>query len=292
MPTEPTLPSVTQADITAGLRALGLAAGMGVMVHSSLRSFGRVEGGPLTVIAALEEVLTPTGTLMMPSFNHGAPFEPGAAGVFDPHATPTTNGTIPDTFWRLPGVFRSLNPTHAFAARGLHASVYTRFHHRTLTMGPDSPYGLLLADDGWCLLLGVGLRSNTFHHVVEMSTGAPCLGQRTEEYPVRLPDGRLVIGRTWGWRAAACPINDPAIYEAEFHAHDIVRTAFIGSCRATLYRLQEGYPLIARLLAEGYQGNPPCRECLIRPRTVRRTVPSDWDAASGRLLPGSQAWGY
>ncbi|GAH16154.1 unnamed protein product, partial [marine sediment metagenome] len=187
---------VSRHDIIAGLRELGISAGDGLMVHSSLSSFGYVEGGAQTVIEALQEALTPDGTLLLPSFNHGAAFREGGAGYFDPTETPTTNGAIPDLFWRLPDVRRSLNPSHAFAAWGREARRYTEFHHRTLTLGPESPLGLLLADDGSCLLMGVGYAPNTFHHVVEMSTGAPCLGLRTTAHPVVLPDGRRVEGRT------------------------------------------------------------------------------------------------
>ena len=96
------IPTVTGADIIAGLRELGLTRGAGVMVHSSLKSFGRVEGGARTVIAALMEVITPAGTLMMPSFNHGRAFEEGQPGYYDPRETPTSNGAIPDLFWRMP----------------------------------------------------------------------------------------------------------------------------------------------------------------------------------------------
>ena len=107
--------ALTKAEIVAGLHQLGLKAGDGVMVHSSLKSFGRVAEGPKTVIAALMEVLTPAGTLMMPSFNHGAAFRADGPGYFDPAETPTTNGAIPNLFWQLPGVQRSLHPTHSFA---------------------------------------------------------------------------------------------------------------------------------------------------------------------------------
>ncbi|MHB9034607.1 MAG: AAC(3) family N-acetyltransferase [Anaerolineae bacterium] len=285
-------PSLTRSDLTAGLRALGLYPGMGLMVHSSLKSFGRVEGGALAVIDALQEIITPAGTLLLPSFNHGRPFEAGGPGVFDPLATPTINGAIPDAFWRLPGVRRSLDPTHACAAWGARAEEYTRWHHRTLTMGPGSPYGRLLADDGWCLLLGVGYHSNTFHHVVEMSTNAPCLGQRSEAYPVRLPGGRIVLGCTWGWRERICPINDQALYAAEFKARGIERVILIGTCRATLYRLRDGYDVIARALAEGYAGYPPCRACPIRPRVVPQTTASDWDSVTRQPRPDSAAWTY
>lgn len=286
MPLAP--PTVTQPQIAAALRQLGLSAGSGVVVHSSLKSFGVVEGGPGAVIAALMEVLTPAGTLLMPTFNHGAPFEPGAAGVFDPRSTPTINGAIPDHFWRLPGVYRSLDPTHPVAAWGKHAERYTRHHHRTLTMGPDSPLGLLGREGGWCLLLGVDFTRNTYHHVVEMSTGAPCLGQRSEAYPVQLADGRRVEGRTWGWRERGCPINDSARYSA----HVPQRVIRIGNCAATLYRLEDGYRVIAGALANGLDGYPPCARCPIRPRVVPQTRPPDWDPLTQQPLPGSPAWTY
>ena len=155
MLTNPSLPSITQAEIRAALEDSGLLRGAGVMVHSSLKSFGRVEGGAQAVIAALMDAITPAGTLLMPSFNHDTLFQPGGPGYYHPGESLTTNGAIPDAFWRLPGVQRSLDPTHAVAAWGQHSLRYTQFHHRTLTMGPESPLGLLQREGGYALLLGV-----------------------------------------------------------------------------------------------------------------------------------------
>jgi aminoglycoside 3-N-acetyltransferase len=283
---------VSHQHLVSGLRALGLQAGDGVVVHSSLKSFGKVEGGPAAVIAALMEVLTPQGTLLMPSFNHGAAFEDGAPGFYDPRETPTTNGAIPDCFWRMPGVMRSLDPTHPVAAWGRNARRYTEFHHRTLTMGPQSPIGLLHADGGYGLLLGVDYHSNTFHHVVEMSTSAPCLGYRSEAYPLITPDGRRVMGRTWGWRETGCPITDRAVYAAHMEANGLQRVAQIGGCQATCYRLRDCYTVIAEMLNTGYQDAPPCSRCPIRPRKVAQTVPPDWDPLTQRPQPDSVAWQY
>ena len=41
--------SVTAADVSRGLGALGIRAGEHLMVHSSLRSLGYVEGGAVAV---------------------------------------------------------------------------------------------------------------------------------------------------------------------------------------------------------------------------------------------------
>lgn len=288
---------VTKTDIIAGLRALGLEAGAGVMVHSSLKSFGCVQDGAQAVIEALMEVITPQGTLLMPSFNHDEPFREGGPGYYNPLETPTINGAIPDRFWRMAGVSRSMDPTHPFAAWGKNSQRYTRYHHRTLTMGPHSPLGLLCADGGWSLLMGVGYGANTFHHVVEMSTGAPCLGARTEAYPVVLPDGRQVAGRTWGWRGGVCPITDMGLYAGEMPGRGLTRRglqreAQIGGCRATLFRLSDCYQVIANLLQHGQGKIPPCSRCPIRPRRVPQTVPSDWDAQAQRPVLESVAWTY
>lgn len=283
---------VEGSELASGLRELGLHIGMGVMVHSSLKSFGSLVGGPLTVIEVLQEIITPEGTIVMPSFNHGTPFQKGGSGYYDPAETPTRNGAIADVFWRIPGVRRSLNPTHPFAAWGKHARQYTESHHRTLTMGPESPLGLLQADGGFCLFIGVGYRVNTFHHVVEMTTGAPCLGRRTEEYPVRLADGRIVKGRSWSWRAGHCPITDGKKYGPLMKAQGREKSIMIGQSSCTLFSLNDCFKVLRQLLAKGLQGAPPCKSCPIRPRQTAQAVASDWDENTGSLRPDSRAWEY
>ena len=46
---------------------LGLEKGDVVLVHSSYKSFGGVEGGPQTVIDALLSILGEEGTLIVPT---------------------------------------------------------------------------------------------------------------------------------------------------------------------------------------------------------------------------------
>ncbi len=285
-------PPLNRSTLCAGLDALGVRAGMGLIVHSSLSSLGYVVGGAPTVIAALMDVLTPQGTLLMPSFNHGMPFKPGGPGCYDPLRTPTINGAIPDAFWRMPDVRRSLNPTHPFAAWGKNAERYVQNHHRTLTMGADSPLGLLLADDGYGLLLGVDYRANTFHHVVETLVKAPCLGRRSETYAIALPDGRQVMGRTWGWRNGSCPWTDQNRYALLMAVRGLYRQKRIGPCTATLFRLRDGLAVIESLLRQGNEEFPPCSACSIRPRQVAQTVLSDWDDEHHCLRPDSEAWTF
>jgi aminoglycoside 3-N-acetyltransferase len=281
---------IRRQDIADGVGGLGVQRGMGLMVHSSLSSFGHVEGGALAVVEALMEAVGDTGTLLMPSFNHEAPWKPGGAGLFDPSRTPTTNGAIPETFWRVPGVCRSLNPTHAYAAWGRGAEDLVDEHHLTLTMGHDSPLGKLCARGGWGLFLGTDYSTNTLKHVTETTTGAHCLGRRTEALPVRLPGNGIVHLRTWSWRERSCPIMEPCEHvEAEMERLGLHRRGWIGPSRVTLFRLQDCYRVMAEMLARGHAGHPPCSGCPIRSLRGPHTVESDWDPVAGRLSDDSPA---
>jgi len=286
--------NLTSEDIRRGLEALGLGRGMRLMVHSSLSAFGWVEGGAEAVVRALQTLVGPEGTILMPSFNHGAIFREGRSasadapvaggpGVFDPLKTPTSNGRIPDTFWRMPGVFRSLNPTHAFAAWGRDAERYTANHHLTLTTGEDSPLGLLAREGGWQANLGTTHHTTTAKHLAETMRRVPCLGYRTEAHPVRLPDGRVVEHRTWSWRERSCPLTDSGEFiEAEMERLGCQRKGHIGPCPVTVFKLEDLLNAIWGLLDHGHMGYPPCARCPIRPRRGPNTRASDWDEAAKR----------
>lgn len=284
--------SLTQQDIVNALSKFEVLRGGGVMVHSSLRSFGHVLGGAETVCRALMELVTPQGTLVLPSFNHEAPFKEGGPGYYNPLQTPTINGAIPDAFWRMPGVRRTLNPTHPIAAWGAKAEEYTRDHHRQLTVGRGSPLGRLWQDHGYVLLLGVGFGANTFHHTVETSLRSPCLGYRGDAYPVHLPDGRVVMGRTFSWREKACPITDHHRYDRVLFERGLVRQVQVGPSTASLASMADIYAVISQALTEGLDGFPPCSACPIRPRRANISDPSDWDWEKEQPLPDSIAWTY
>ena len=68
MVTDQVFRPLTQVNIESGLRRLGLEEGQIVEVHSSLSSFGRVNGGPETVINALMNVVGPEGAIVMSAY--------------------------------------------------------------------------------------------------------------------------------------------------------------------------------------------------------------------------------
>ncbi len=164
--------AVTKEEIVSGLRALGLEVGMDVLVHSSLSSFGYVDGGADAVIDALLETVGAEGTVLVPTLTGSEALSPANPPFFDPDETPCWTGLIPETFRRRSEAVRSLHPTHSVAAIGARAHEYTVGHEFCVTpCAPDSPYGRLVEAGGYILFLGVTLACNTTFHYVEEVVG-------------------------------------------------------------------------------------------------------------------------
>lgn len=177
---EKTTPFVKKEDLIKGFEELGIQKGDIVFVHSSLSSFGYVDGGAETVIEALKEVITYNGILAMPSF---PPFIGGEYGlakegiIFDVRVSPTAMGRIPDRFWRMEGVRRSLHPTHSVAGWGKEKDWLIEGHEKCpSSCGRNTPFHKLCLANGKILLLGVSHSSNTTLHTVEDANGCPTRG--------------------------------------------------------------------------------------------------------------------
>jgi len=160
---------INKAQLICDFKTLGLQSGMDVMVHSALSKVGHVAGGPNTVIDAILSIIGKRGTLVMPSFNHGA------AHVFNPLTTPSTNGAIPDAFWRRPGVVRSEHSSHAVAALGPKAETICANHNTTGCWTADSPISRVIHNGGYILSLGVDHNSSTAYHAAEISVPCGCI---------------------------------------------------------------------------------------------------------------------
>ncbi len=165
---------VTKAQIVADLRKLGLETGDIVLVHSSLSSIGRVEGGAAAVIEALLEVLTRAGTLVMPAFNWSRPYDPDL---------PSVVGVIPETFRQRPDVVHGFHPTHPVTALGARAADLVADHLKSPTAcGRDTPFGRLITLGGKILLLGVDHDRSTTMHTLEAYAQAPYLSDVEASY--------------------------------------------------------------------------------------------------------------
>ena len=201
---------ITIDMLKADLSALGVLPGMTLLVHSSLSALGWVVGGPVDVILALEDLLGPDGTLIMPTHtNHlsdpadwNNPPVPQnwweiirqAMPPYQPDLTPTRGmGAIVEAFRGQHSVRRSDHPHFSFAAWGKHAADITQPQPLDFGLGDDSVLARIYRLDGRVLLLGVGHDSNTSLHLAEYRADFP--GKRTVQMGVPLlQNGR----RQWG----------------------------------------------------------------------------------------------
>ncbi len=160
-----------------------------VCVHSSLRSFGYVQGGAATVVSGLLDVGC---TVLVPAFSWGFAIQPpppmrpqrngtdynvsamsaaGATRIFD-RATSELDqdsmGAIPAAVLAMDGHIRGHHPLNSFAAVGpLAAEVVTGQE----PLSVYQPLEALARLGGYAVLMGVGLTSMTLLHLAEQCAG-------------------------------------------------------------------------------------------------------------------------
>ncbi len=238
----------TVATLKADLANLGVRPGMVVLVHSSLSALGWICGGAVAVIQALQETLTPEGTLVMPSFTMGLtdpqdwqhPPVPEAwkdtiradTPAFDPQRTPTREmGRIAETFRTWPDVVRSHHPHVSFSAWGAEAKRIIDGHSLEYGLGEGSPLARIYDLKGWVLLLGVGFANNTSLHLAEHRAAFPGKIEEVNGAPMNV-DGQ----RRWiAIRDLVTDCDDfPTIGTQFMDDMEGVRTDTVGAGRALL----------------------------------------------------------
>lgn len=160
-------------DVINAFKDIGILPTDTLLVHSSMKSMGHVDGGPHTVIDALIEVVD-KGTLVFPTLfqkeRHIAYKE------WDIANSPSSVGLLSETFRRMPSVVRSDNETHSVAALGVNAEYITSTHRggkgRVGVFGSSpfsytSPWQKMYELDAKVVMLGVTMMYNTFKHFVE-----------------------------------------------------------------------------------------------------------------------------
>jgi aminoglycoside 3-N-acetyltransferase len=161
---------ISGADIVEAFKLCGVRRGDVLMLHSDAIVLAQLP--PMTVeqrfdvlFDALDEVLGPNGTLVLPTFTYS--FTKGEP--FDPATTPSTVGLLTEAFRTRPGVRRSRDPIFSMAARGRLAD---RFAEAATDdcFGPGSAFALLAQHDAWLAALGCSFRP-TFVHYVEQLAG-------------------------------------------------------------------------------------------------------------------------
>ena len=232
--------TVNQKSIADGLRGLGLKNGDIVLLHSSLLSMGKVEGGPGAVIDAFLEVLGSDGTLLVPVF--------GALGI------------LTEEVKHRPGAVISPCPVGTLAAIGKDAEELCRDHWKADTAhGENTPFTRIADKGGYICLLGVDQDRNTTLHSVEALLKLPYLSQATRTFTA--PDGQSVT-KTWKYYPGPHrdfigldPLLAPAMTRGR-----------VGDAEVRLIRAKEMYDIALAVGANDPAfvlcDNPACADCV------------------------------
>lgn len=193
------------------MKRWGVQKGDILFVHSSLKSFGRVDGGAETVISALKEALGEGGTLVMPTFS-----QKNFATVYQDWSLdrPSDVGLITEVFRKMPDTVRSNQQTHSVAAFGKLAKELTKEHtafgarygaYGDYAFSHSSPFQKMYDSGAKVLFMGADpFATNTFKHFCEyrfveelldkMSKSPYC---ETQKKKLRHFEGGVQYGTEW-----------------------------------------------------------------------------------------------
>ena len=221
--------SVTKSDLIKELTALGVGPGMSLEVHSSLSSFGNLEGGAMTLIDALKELVTEEGSIFMPALRLSKELELTEEDkkigitvkikVLDRDEKKTAMGAIADTFRILPDTVCG-EDVISTAGWGKHAEEATKG-------GLD----YAIHNGGKALMFGVDIYKLTAMHYMESATPEDInkMFEPTEEINKKYPP------EEWFMEAGHPPVK--AWYKIQDMAYNknLIKEAYIGDCKVMFF---------------------------------------------------------
>lgn len=220
-----------KAQLIESFKNIGITQGMELEVHSSLSSFGHVEGGAEAVIDALMECVGTQGSIFMPALRLSPPLELTEQDkqmgitvkikVLDENAPRTDMGIIADTFRQRSDVV---------TGKGV---IRTSGWGRNAKKAAEGGLDYVIHNGGMGLLLGVDIYKLTAMHYMEdilpaeiSSVFAPT-EQVNKLYP---PD-------EWFMEAGEPPVKPWYTIQEIALQKGIIKTGYIGKCRYMFFNI-------------------------------------------------------
>lgn len=258
-------------ELAQHLEKAGFQRGQNVIMHSSLKSVGKTENGPETVVDALLSVIGPDANLLVPTFTYSLPGWKGDPFDFEQSAART--GAIPEYIRKRQDSVRSFHPTHSVAVIGPDKEEIISNHLDATPLGVGSPFSRMLDRDATILMLGTRQDTNSSLHLCEVMANLPYINvpfsENTDfevawfhnsEGQIEFVPVREVPGCSRGFRAI----------EPELQARGVIRSCKIGNATCQVLVMRDLVDAALDILAQ----NPTlllCRlgHCAICPK--RRT---------------------
>lgn len=173
------------------IKVLGIKPQDTLLIHSSMKAIGEVDGGADTVLDAFSEYLAP-GLLVLPT--HTWRQINAEYNVFDVVNEPSCVGILTNLFRQRPGVVRSWHPTHSVAALGADALEFISGEENMDSPCPrNGCWGKLYDRRAKILFLGANINRNTIIHGVEEWANIPNrVSSWYQDLKIRTPDGRMI----------------------------------------------------------------------------------------------------
>ena len=161
----------SKEDLKNQLRQMGILPTDTVLIHTSMRAIGQVEGGPDGVLDTFCEYLE-EGLLLVPTHTWEEVHQDNP--YYDVRkAVPNVGIITRKAAFRKDGV-RSLHPTHSMWAYGADAAAFVKGEENALSPTPKGYCWDKVADrNAKILLIGVGNDKNTFIHSIEERLALP-----------------------------------------------------------------------------------------------------------------------
>lgn len=261
----------TKEDILAQLASMGAPVGSVVLMHTSMRAVGPVEGGAQGLLDAMVDYFTKDGGLLcVPTHTwHNLDKEI----TLDMTSSDTCLGVFSTVAAADPRGLRTENPTHSMVIFGDRARAEKfaagEIDVRT-PIAPDSCYGKLFTEEGYVLLVGVAQNRNTYLHTVEEMLEVP---NRMADTPtpvaVRRPSGEIVRREMklfyTDYNEDIC--NRFLQFDTAFRYWRCIRDGFIGNAPAQLCNARKLKETLERI----YKGSGG-----IDPLADEAPIPQKW----------------
>ncbi len=175
-------------SVRDALCTLGVTDGDILLFHSSLKSFGYIEGGADAVIDGALLAVGDRGTLVAPTLVQ-RDFA-NAYKNWDKNRTPSDVGRITEVFRKRPEALRSDQATHSVAAIGPMAKFLTEGHtacgprpsiYGDYAFAESSPWQKMYDLGGKVVFMGATIESNTYRHFIEARMIARALAAVRDE---------------------------------------------------------------------------------------------------------------
>ena len=172
------------------INELVLIHSLHIIIHSSFKKIHQAFNNttPQSVIENLKDKVSPSGSIIFPTFTYCFKKSSGDYAIFDRMKSESKVGLLSETFRQSEGVVRTASPTHSF---GLWGKIKNDFEK---TSSPESPLGkdsvlewLTNNQNSYVLMLGTDFSSLTYGHYLEIEAKVPWYNYSPWDYMKVLP---------------------------------------------------------------------------------------------------------